>query len=459
MASQDRKRNKIINREDELITRNEDIDSTLFGLYRETISVGTQGRLFRNGAFERDLPPGSHTWYDPNPFNKYSIATVNSQVQLYELVAPGAIPGPLDENGRPTPACDIKLPLRIRAQLADIEVYLNNAQPKATLVAMIQDHLTYLIGNLRYEQFTNWAQLLRDGWMQQDAYGRASQFEGLEHYLQVNATPRTGMGVLEVLIDQPQGRSEADRRQLELYRNKTAVQRRIDTAEGTRTEADTLGISSALLGINREQGGKVIIEANTRLREAEIAAGLHSGNSVNIVPDQRALPPQQAGMAGYLSAPSRPLSSQDTLPSRVSQPWPGTLPGEFRTDPGGPTSPMASVPPAQAAQSIDPARVEAECRMLPEQTYNVNSTPGLVDDGSGNSVRGYQIIVNSKDATRPLRVDFDLPPGFPHEAPVVWVKYPGETRSTRYLGPAVRNWAATMWLNDVLSEIVNSPRL
>src|SRR5215475_13925136 len=104
------------------------------GFYTVNVMIGVQGRLFKNGAFERDLPPGRHRWW--NPFAEYRVVVVESRVVLLDKwFADGRIPGPVDETGAPTPPARVQVPLRLSVQLANIDVYLNMDQPLPLLQA------------------------------------------------------------------------------------------------------------------------------------------------------------------------------------------------------------------------------------------------------------------------------------------------------------------------------------
>ena len=116
------------------------------GRHHYTVQVGRQGRLFKDGAYVRDLPPGQHTWWDF--FHDYTVSTVDSRVVLLPpMLANGTVPGPIDqESQEPTPPCKVQIPMRVSVQLADIDTLLNTNLPLKMLDAMILNHITQRIG-------------------------------------------------------------------------------------------------------------------------------------------------------------------------------------------------------------------------------------------------------------------------------------------------------------------------
>src|SRR5215472_18157213 len=105
-----------------------------FGFHSIVIPVGTLGRLFREGEYVKDLPPGRRTWW--SPFGHYSVSVVDARVRLLETAAKGKVPGP-EDKGQATPPAKIAVPMTITVQLANIDTLLNVDRPLDLLEAMI----------------------------------------------------------------------------------------------------------------------------------------------------------------------------------------------------------------------------------------------------------------------------------------------------------------------------------
>jgi hypothetical protein len=414
-------------------------------------------------------------------------------VLLPPLVAKGTVPGPRDDDtGEPTPPCKVQMPMRTSVQLADIDTLLNTSSPLEMLRAMVLNNITQQIGQLRYDQYFLWVNQLRDD---------------LERYLRLNAVPRTGLQVLEVFIEEPQGQSEADKRQLKLYQVATEIKNRVQTAkaankirveeaDAARQEAELLGVQPWINELSKTPEGVRILEADLELRKMAIAAGMLAGEQATLMPPQRqgmreydpsdpasgyssgagarpgALPSGMGGGSqggtypgsypGASAGAFDPSTIPPQSPARVSESWPGTTPtGSAGSAPDLQSTPISgqfrpaepTIPPEESP--VDEARLQQERQRLPQAGYTLHETKALVEDGSGRSTHGYEFTLTAQaDGTTML---FDLLPGYPAVAPVVWVKRPGEARASQYRGQSVRDWTASSWLGDVLAEIMQAP--
>jgi hypothetical protein len=100
------------------------------------------------------------------------------------------------------------------------------------------------------------------------------------------------------------------------------------------------------------------------------------------------------------------------------------------------TAPLAEplFPPDDAP--MDEARLQAERQRFLQAGYTLHETKALVEDGSRRSTRGYEFTLTAQaDGTI---VIFDLLPGYPAATPVIWVKRPGEARTSQYRGQSAR---------------------
>jgi hypothetical protein len=474
----------------ELVTRDIPVHKNFLGRHHFTIQFGYQGRLFRDGAFDRDLGPGPHSWW--SLFHKYTVSVVDSRVHLIgdnstdpndRIESYGTIAGPPGEDGQPTPPCRVVVPLSISLQLADIEAHLTTARPFGTLIAMIIHHATLSIGQWRYDQLNGWVRQLKDD---------------LERYLQLNSVRRTGLQVLEVFVGEPKGASQEDERRLKMFQLATDIklqsarlqaqlQANIQTAGARRQEADILGISPLLQELLKIPGGVDIIKGDMELRRVAIAAGILTGPNATIIPVG---PPGSGEIPGTYIAPSPSTGTTGAIPAlpggaRSSPDWP-TQPswdgsGPFTTPAGtsGPTTPQGNTqPPPRPSGSVsmpgygsptppsmspgdgqlDMARISQERSLFPANLYEIKEGKSIIDDHAGQPTHGYQFILIAKggDPNNRLTITFDLVPGFPQNPPIVWVKW-GQAKFARYGGKAIRDWSEQTWLNNVLQEIVASP--
>ena len=451
-----------------------------FGYNVFVVQMGKQGRLFKDGQFIRNLPPGRHHWWDF--LGNYTVSMVDARVRLLTMLATGTIPGPVEEDV-PTPPAKVKVPLRISAQLANIETLLNTEDPLGLLTAMITTFITTQIGRLNYDQSNVWVTNLRSE---------------LEQYLRYQAIPRTGLQVLEVFIQEPEGQAESDKRQLKLYQVVTEIKSRakVDAAknEGRVATAAAMKDQGALLGVNpfliklmETPQGVDIIKADLDLRKMAIAAGMISAADGTVLPPN----PQQLRGSTYQENPASAgpgaLGSPPTSggygsggygSGGYSQPGfsgndPGGAPsGAWRSTPDFPSGAGPSYPPTYTPDPIsgrfrdapptpqpgptppqDNARLAEEGALL-RAKYTVQDTDAVFADAQDISVHGHEFTVFA-GATATITID--APPGFPTVAPVVWVKWPGE-KSLKYRGDAIRDWTSATHLVAVVDEILQVPR-
>ncbi len=453
-----------------------------FGFHTFVVPMGKQGRLFKDGAFERDLPPGKHRWH--SFLGNYTVSMVDARIRLLEMLGTGTIPGPVEEDRAPTPPAKVKVPLRISAQLANIETLLNTEEPLAILTAMITTFITTQIGQLRYDQYNLWIANLR---------------AQLEHYLQYQAVSRTGLQVIEVFIQEPEGQTESDKRQLKLYQTATEIknraqlnaarnQQRVDDAKAAAEEGDLLAVKPFLVKLSETPEGVEIIKADLELRRMAIAAGMISASDGTILPrNPGQLPnatytPEQSMGPGALgpgyttnSYPSGGYSSGGYAAGGYT---PGAAPasggfgasssypphrsqGSLDVFPGGSTplsgqfQDVPSSPISGDAAPQDTDRFAVEAAQLSASGYIVHETDAVFEDAHGASVRGHEFTVIATDRTT---VSVQMPPGFPQVAPVVWVKQPGSARSVPYRGAAVRDWTSASRLVDLVRVAVGMPQ-
>lgn len=506
-----------------LVTRDIPVDRNLFGWHKFTVKFGYQGRRFRDGAFDRDLPPGLHRWW--GFFGKYTVSVVDARVHLIgdntnnpndRLEAYGTVAGPPGEDQQPTPPCRVVVPLSISIQLADIEAFLSTAKPFSTLTAMIINHTTLSIGQLRYDQLNGWV-----GWLKSN----------LERYLQLNSIARTGLQVLEIFVGEPKAASKEDERRLKMFQLTTAIkleserfrvqrEESLKTAQNRKAEADALGISPLLQELLKIPGGVEIIKGDQELRKVAIAAGILTGPEAIIIPIN---PQGPAGMQRQYVSPapgsgaSGPIQALPGGGGRSSPEWPSWGGSGGFTSPGGPAGPTPTpgntpppgvsstipmsgyappasppdnaysapayptfpapppaapgnvyptytppstspAPPPPPRDEFDMARISQERSLFPAHQFEIKEGRSIFDDHAGQPTHGYQFILIAKggDSNNRLTITFDLVPGFPRQAPIVWVKW-GQAKFARYGGRAIRDWSEQTWLNDVLNEIVASP--
>lgn len=417
----------IINPDEEqgkLIEEEIEVKRTL-GVISINVPVGKQYRLFKNGTYLRDLTPGHHSFTDFSPFVKYTISVVDAHVRTTPtIIAKGAIPG---EPGMPP--CHIEIPLRLTYQLKNIDTLLMTVKPLDRLSLITLDQATTVISQLRYREYTQWATTLRNE---------------LQRWLQIHATQRTGLEVVEVFISgEPKGQSEADR----LMLKKFATIKEIET-EDLRAEADrrnkvrdaqaiaqaagAVGLDPAELALGQMEGGRDILAAHIHQEEMRINALGQAGPRPLIreeMPPAGALP--APGQTGYSAGPN---GLTPDFPPAASGPSGSTL---GQSNPAGVT--------------LDMDRVNMEIAQLEKRGYSVQHGRGQVNNGQGGVVNGYLVTVsNSEPPTGAWdRVQFQLGPTFPQTPPVVMLARAGATPKP-WDGYVLQNWKDFTRLEDIV---------
>ena len=416
----------IINPDEEqgrLVEEEEEVKRTL-GVISINVPVGKQYRLFKNSTYLRDLRPGHHQFTDLSPFVKYTISKVDAHVRTTStILAKGAIPG---EPGMPP--CHIEIPLRLTYQLQDIDTLLMTVKPLDRLSLITLDQATTVISQLRYAEYTQWATKLRDE---------------LQRWLQIHATQRTGLQVVEVFISgEPKGQNEADRLMLKKFatikeieaedlRAEAERRNKVRDAQAIAQAAGAVGLDAGELALGQMEGGREILAAHLRQEEMRINA---------------------LGIAG-----PRPLIREETPPvgelpaaggtSGPSAGQGGRLSADFPAE-----APDASAP---RGATLDRDRVNMEIAQLEKKGYTVQHGPAQVNDGQGGVANGYRITVfPSEPATGQWdRVQFELGPTFPQTPPVVMVALTGATPKP-WTGYLLQNWKNFTRLEDVLDAVV-----
>lgn len=463
-----------------LVTKDIPVPRNMFGFYKFPIKSGEQGRLFRDGVFVRNLPPGLHKGWSLT--HKYTVSLVDSRIHLIgdnttdpndRIEAYGMIAGPVGENQQPTPPCRVIVPLSMRIEVADIEILLNTVKPISTLRSMIINHTTLSIGQLHYDQLHHrWIVDLKDN---------------LERYLQQKAVSSTGLKVLEVFVGEPKAASEEDNRRLKMFQLATDIklqatrqqaqrQADVEVARTRKQEADLLGISPLLQELLKLPGGADIIKGDQELRKVAIAAGLLAGSGTTIIPINSSAPGDSSGnyipptpgsgMSGFMPVlPAGQTITADfpTTPPGSSVPF--TAPGSSTFSsgpiqmPGTTSNTSQTTPPGDTQFNME--RINRERSLFPAGEYDIREGVQISEDHAGLPARVYEfmLIARAGDPATKLSVTFDLVSDFPEQAPIVWVKWGIKAKSERYGGPAVRDWTDQNWLNEILMEIAQKPRL
>lgn len=420
----------IINPDEEqgkLVEEEVEVKRTL-GVITINVPVGKQYRLFKNGTYMRDMGPGRHSFTDLSPFVKYTISVVDAHVRTTPtIIAKGAIPG---EPGMPP--CHIEIPLRLTYQLQDINTLLMTVKPLDRLSLITMDQATTVISQLRYAEYTQWATRLRDE---------------LQRWLQIHATQRTGLQVLEVFISsEPKGQNEADRlmlkkfatiREIETEDLRAEAERRnkVKDAQAIAQAAGAVGLDAAELALGQMEGGRDILAAHLRQEEMRInALGLAGPRPLirEETPPAGALP-AAGGTSGFSAGPNG--LTPDFPPDAFS--------------PGGATQGPAQSDPAGA--TLDRDRVNMEIAQLEKRGYTVQHGPAQVNNGQGGVSNGYRVTVFPSEPPTGAwdKVQFELGPTFPQTPPVVMVALTGATPKP-WNGHILRNWKNYTRLEDVL---------
>lgn len=422
----------IINPDEEqgrLVEEEVEVKRTL-GVLSINVPVGKQFRLFKNGTYLRDLGPGHHSFTDLSPFVKYTISVVDAHVRTTStIIAKGAIPG---EPGMPP--CHIEIPLRLTYQLSDINTLLMTVKPLDRLSLITLDQATTVISELKYGEYTQWATKLRNE---------------LQRWLQVHATQRTGLQVLEVFISgEPKGQNEADRLMLKKFatikeietedlRAEAERRNKVRDAQAIAQAAGAVGLDAAELALGQMEGGRDILAAHLRQEEMRINALGQAG--------PRPLIREETPPAGALPAPGG-SSGYSAGPNGLTPDFPPDA-----SSPGGSAQGQAS----PAGATLDMARVNMEIAQLEKRGYSVQHVRGQVNNGQGGVVNGYLVTVyNSEPPTGTWdRVQFQLGSTFPQTPPVVMVARSGATPKP-WTGYILQNWNNYTRLEDVLEAAV-----
>jgi hypothetical protein len=447
------------------------------GLLREQVPAGKLWMLHCDGRLVRNLHPGPHTWW--NGFlHKWTAQEINTRVELVPMRITGRVKGPSapqDLQGAPPIelACDVTADLELSVKVAEVENFVQHSDPISVFFASIHNIVVEEIGKLQYDQYGEWATMMR---------GKIR--ERLQEGGRDNTERRLGMRVEEVFIIKFQPNSHKDRATLRMYelveqaRRELVVvraqaQRQGIEAQSYAEQGRVINISPSILALRDHPVGKVLIEHDAELRGLMLYAGIAPGGDMAYTthPSGQLAGP---GSGIYLNPPlnNSPISSGSSFTGGLTNQVTGQIwsPSDQPTgptgqnswqstsplDPSSPSSPLLDVP----TLPVDPTRQQSEIAQLQGAGFMVagkgNVSPRYDEQGSpiANSSE-WMLQVSLERSSGPLVMIFHCPAGYPTSPPRVRVRQ--TTGGFVWLVPnSVKNWNSGRSLFEVAHEINQS---
>jgi regulator of protease activity HflC (stomatin/prohibitin superfamily) len=461
-----------VSKEQELFVKPEEkIKPNFFGFFhREQVSMGEQVLLYRDGKLLKVLEAGPHFWWT-GFFHKWKIQHINLNVELIEIQVEGRVRGPsmAEERRMPTAgefACSVKAALQLTCRIADLKPFLRYRDTLSVFLASVSNTVHEMIGQLRYDQYGQWATSLRNEIKDQLRLGGKIDSERL-----------IGMRVEDVYVTGIEPNSAQDRNMLAMYQLVERARRELVEAQANRErdivvatshaeQASIVEIPPSLIHLQNSDLGRMLIDRDAELRKLMIAAGLNPGVGQPLQDPTGQLGAGPAPSVGYLNPP-RPMTygQSSAGPGQVSGQLPigpGQVSGQiYTTGSLQPNLPPTSPPPQDTSgPPVDDARQQTELAALKQA--------GFIPAGSGQVVPVYdnagQPVPGSKEWVLPvsiphgvgyLTIIFHCPAGYPAFAPRVQVRPPSGGGLTSIEPNSVKNWNVSRSLVQVAQEVNN----
>ncbi len=444
--------------EQRLFVRGEnDLEPNFLGQIVVQVPAGEKWLIYCDGALTKQLGPGRHTWRK-GFFRKWKAQKINTRTELLSVGVSGRVKGPAvpkdaDSGDTVSLACEVTATLEISCLIFQIENFLNYRDPLSIFLASIRNMVVEIIGQLRYDQYGQWATDLRDGVRNRLIGGRD------------DAERRIGMRVEDVFVTDLHPNTTADRNILSTFQMVERLKRElIEAQENAKRDGvvarsfagqgEILNIAPSILALQNSPIGKALLERDASLRELMVSAGLNPGISVQPLQDQTGqLGGGQSSMLGYLNPP-RPV-----LPSQVA---PGQVTGQlYRSEALDRDASDTLAGTDTGEQPVDSARQSIEVTAL-QQAGFLTAGKGKADptsyDANGQPVPGskeWVLQVSVRRQNDMMVIIFHCPAGYPASPPKVQVRL-STGGGLRWIEPnTIYQWHPGHMLVDVVHEIIN----
>jgi hypothetical protein len=448
------------------LLKEEELSAGFFGIHTVQVDASQTWLLYRDGVLMRRLPPGRHSWWN-GFFHKWHVMKINNRVELLHIQVKGRVKGPsiASEAAGGTAlelACDVTAELELTCKIADIENFIQYRAPLSVFLAAIQDMVVEFIGRLSYDQYGQWATVIRN-WAKQYLGGGGG----------FDAERRVGIRVDDVFVTDFKPNTVQDRTVLSMYQLIERSKRELveaqsnakrDTvvAESFARQGEILNLPPSILALQDSPIGRALIDRDADLRKLMVATGINPSINVNVQPLQDTtgqLGSGQTSSLGYLNPPRSPAAGQlppgFTSPQEVTgQIYPAEKP--FST-------------PAQAQETaqnsggppVDAARQELELSELERAGFQTAGRGQVVPvyDDAGRPVPGskeWALQVTQRRSTGYLTMMFHCPAGYPNVPPSVEVRPTAGGGLQRMVPNTIHEWNAGRVLADTAREIAES---
>ena len=448
------------------LLKEEELKAGIFGIHTVQVDAAQTWLLYCDGVLLRRLPPGRHSWWN-GFFHKWHITKINNRVELLHIQVKGRIKGPsmASEAAGGTAlelACDVTAELELTCKIANIDNFVQYRTPLSVFIAAIQDMVVEFIGRLSYDQYGQWATVIRN-WAKQ-YLGPGGGFD---------SERRVGIRVDDVFVTDFKPSTVQDRTVLSMYQliergkrelveAQSNAKRDTVVAESFARQGAILDLAPSILALQDSPIGRVLIDRDADLRKLMVATGLNPSMNVNIQPLQETtgqLGSGQASSPGYLNSPRQPVAGQ--LPPGFISPQQVT--GQIYPADSSLSSSAQVQDTAQLGGSspVDAARQELELAELEREGFKTAGRGQVVPsyDDAGRPVSGskeWVLQVTQRRRTGYLTIMFHCPAGYPNVAPSVEVKPPAGGGLQRMVPNIIHEWNAGRVLADAAQEIAES---
>jgi hypothetical protein len=445
----------------------EKLKAGLFGLYKVQVETGQTWLLYRDGELKERLGPGRHTRWN-GFFHDYRIHKINKRVELLPIPVKGRVKGPsISSEGAGGKsielACDVTTELGITCKIAQIDNFIQFRDPLSVFLAAIQDMVVEFIGRLSYDQYGQWATMIRN-WTKQYLGPRGG----------FDAEERVGIRIEDVFVTDFKPNKIHDNNVLSMYQLIEQGKRELVMAESRARwgnvvaesfakQGETLNLPPSILALQNSSVGRALIEHDAELRRLMVATGINPSISVQSLQDPMGQPESsQTSSLGYLHPPRLPVAGQlPNGPTSSLQVTGQILPVD---QPGAPQPFSSSTQDTLKDPDdsyVDAARQEVELTELERAGFQVagRGQPVPTYDAAGQSVPGskaWELTVSQRRATGNLAMMFHCPPGYPNTAPSVSVRSPMGGGYQSMFPNTIHEWNAGRMLADVAREIADS---
>ncbi|MHB8598586.1 MAG: hypothetical protein ACYDER_17450 [Ktedonobacteraceae bacterium] len=443
----------------------EELKAGFFGRHTVQVDASQIWLLYRDGKLNRQLSPGRHSWWN-GFFHKWRVTKINNRVELLHIQVKGRVKGPPmsgDAAGGTALelACDVTAELELTCKIAEIENFIQYRAPLSVFMAAIQDMVVEFIGSLSYDQYGQWATVIRN-WAKQ-YLGPGGGFD---------AEQRVGIRVDNVFVTDFKPSTVQDRTVLSMYQliergkrelveAQSNAKRDTVVAESFARQGEILNLAPSILALQDSPIGRVLIDRDADLRKLMVATGINPGMNVNIqqVQDPTGQLWGQGASPGYLNSPRSPIAAQlqPGFPSS-SQVTGQIYPAEQQSStptPAQDTAQMSNESP------VDDALQELELSELEHAGFQTAGRGQIVPsyDAAGRPVSGskeWVIQVTQRRTAGYLTMMFHCPAGYPNIPPSVEVKSPAGGGSQRMFPNIIHDWHAGCRLADAARELAES---